>query len=132
MYLEIISHPDAPSSASSDWIDVGVSLSRSAVRQADAAVAAVEGDDSANAKVVRKTAARAYQWLGIFIGLLANSPNTPIAQRIQLGHEFNVRYSTMLSLYFLLEIRSQVLLLASFVPHLKQCIFSLCVSVAQW
>ncbi|VDO12735.1 unnamed protein product [Rodentolepis nana] len=95
MYLAKITDP-APtasgppsSSENSDWVDVGLSIARSAVRQADI-VKTMPVDGAENCNDMRKDAARAYQWLAVFIGLLANSSNTAIAQRIQLGYEFEV------------------------------------------
>ena len=64
------------------WIDVGLSIARTAVRQSDAVE---EGGEA-----LKNDAAHAYQWLAIFLGLSASSPATGVSQRIQLGHEFEV------------------------------------------
>nr|CDS29355.1 regulator of microtubule dynamics protein [Hymenolepis microstoma] len=102
MYLAITTHPTptaagTSSSDNSDWIDVGLSIARSAVRQADIAKT-MTADGPENLHDMRKDAARAYQWLAVFIGLLANSSNTAIAQRIQLGYEFERYISISLDL----------------------------------
>lgn len=70
-------------SSDDHWIDAGLSIARSAVRQVEAAKMAAEQEGVGDA-------ARAYQWLAIFLGLSATSPSTAISQRIQLGYEFQV------------------------------------------
>ncbi|VDL16454.1 unnamed protein product [Hymenolepis diminuta] len=102
MYLTKVTDPNAIaagtlSSDKSDWIDVGLSIARSAVRQADVAKA-MTANGSENFKDVQKDAARAYQWLAVFIGLLANTSSTAISQRIQLGYEFERYISISLEL----------------------------------
>ncbi|EUB58146.1 Circulating cathodic antigen [Echinococcus granulosus] len=67
--------------ADNHWIDAGLSIARSAVRQVEAANAVVEQEAVGDA-------ARSYQWLAIFLGLSATSSSTPVSQRIQLGYEF--------------------------------------------
>ncbi|KAM7534992.1 hypothetical protein Aperf_G00000093134 [Anoplocephala perfoliata] len=92
MYLSKVVDPKAAEgSSNSEWVDLGLSIARSAVRQADIARAAVESSteiDLEDAAEVRRDAARAYQWLATFIGLTTLSPDTAITQRIQLGYDF--------------------------------------------
>ncbi|KAL5962826.1 Circulating cathodic antigen, partial [Taenia solium] len=78
-------------SSDNHWIDVGLSIARSAVHQVEAAKAAAEQEGVGDA-------ARAYQWLAIFLGLSATSPSTGISQRIQLGYEFQKNIDTALEL----------------------------------
>lgn len=97
MYLAKVTDPkSARMSSNSEWVDVGLSIARSAVRQADIARAAVESSteiDLKDVEAVQRDAAQAYQWLAIFIGLMANSSDTAIAQRIQMGYEFEVCFN---------------------------------------
>ena len=69
------------------WIDVGLSIARVAVKQADATNFEMGEGDAAE---LQSDAAHAYQWLAIFLGLSASSPATSVSRRIQLGHEFEV------------------------------------------
>ncbi|KAL5108802.1 Regulator of microtubule dynamic protein 3 [Taenia crassiceps] len=78
-------------SSDNHWIDAGLSIARSAVRQVEAAKATGEQEEIGDA-------ARAYQWLAIFLGLSATSPSTGISQRIQLGYEFQKNINTALEL----------------------------------
>uniref|UniRef100_A0A5K3EU70 Regulator of microtubule dynamics protein 1 n=1 Tax=Mesocestoides corti TaxID=53468 RepID=A0A5K3EU70_MESCO len=62
----------------SQFVDVGLSISRRAVQLAEEGLAA-DG-------VSTEDAALAYKWLAIFVGLTANSSG--VNQRIQLGYDF--------------------------------------------
>lgn len=77
--------------ADNHWIDAGLSIARSAVRQVEAANAVVEQEAVGDA-------ARSYQWLAIFLGLSATSSSTPVSQRIQLGYEFLKNINTAIEL----------------------------------
>ena len=75
---------DVVGGAESHWLDVGLSIARAAVRQVEAPARTLTGEQKIDA-------ARAYQWLAMFVGLEASASSTAVSRRIELGYEFQVR-----------------------------------------